>query len=146
MSDDVAPCHAACHACHPMKIFIRLFFKTLRLVLGPFMLLWEVLSRPKAITRAPAQQREVDALSRNLTLYQFSTCPFCIKVRKEIHRLALPIERRDAQHAVGHRAELLQGSGAVQVPCLRITHPDGKVQWLAESGAIISYLNQRFAG
>lgn len=128
-----------------MKPFIRLFFKTLRLVLGPFMLLWERVSRPKPLVRAAAVQADIDLQCQGITLYQFSTCPFCIKVRKEIHRLALPIERRDAQHNATHRAGLLQGNGAVQVPCLRITNHDGKVQWLAESSAIIDYLNRRFA-
>ncbi len=81
-----------------MKTVIRLFFRTLRLVLGPFMLLWERLSRPAGLVRPPAQQAEVDQQCRNLVLYQFSTCPFCIKVRQEMHRLSLTIERRDAQH------------------------------------------------
>jgi glutathione S-transferase len=30
------------------------------------------------------------------------------------------------------------------VPCLKITDANGQSQWLFESGAIISYLNQRF--
>jgi len=129
-----------------MRIFIRLFFKTLRLVLGPFMLLWELASRPKPLVRTAVVQADIDLQCQGITLYQFSTCPFCIKVRQEIHRLALPIERRDAQHDARNRAELLQGNGAVQVPCLRITDHDGNVQWLAESSAIIDYLNRRFAG
>ncbi len=128
-----------------MKPLIRLFFKTLRLLLGPFMLLWESVSRPRPVVRAATDQAAIDAQCQGITLYQFSTCPFCIKVRQEIHRLALPIERRDAQHDTNNRAELLQGSGAVQVPCLRITDGTGKVQWLAESSAIIAYLNRRFA-
>lgn len=128
-----------------MKILIRYFFKTLRLVLGPFMLIWEVISRAKPVLRQPAQQTEVDQACRNLVLYQFQTCPFCIKVRKEMYRLALPIERRDAQHDLQNKADLLKGSGRDQVPCLKVTDVSGQVQWIAESGAIISYLNQRFA-
>jgi len=128
-----------------MKILIRLFFKTLRLVLGPFMLIWEVISRAKPVVRQPAQQAQVDQACRSLVLYQFRTCPFCIKVRKEMHRLALPIERRDAQHDLQNKADLLQGSGRDQVPCLKVTEASGQVQWITESGAIINYLNQRFA-
>jgi glutaredoxin len=128
-----------------MKILIRYFFKTLRLVLGPFMLVWEVVSRKKPVPRAPALQAQVDQQCRSLVLYHFKTCPFCIKVRKEMHRLALTIERRDAQHDVKHRADLVQAVGEAKVPCLKITDPTGAEQWLTESGAIIGYLNQRFA-
>jgi len=127
-----------------MKPLIRLFFRTLRIVLGPFVLLWEVLSRPKPVVRAPALQAQVDQDCRSLTLYQFKTCPFCLKVRQEMHRLALPVERRDAQHDASHKAELLQGSGRDQVPCLKVTDANGQVQWIKDSGVIISYLSQRF--
>jgi len=128
-----------------MKILVRLFFKSLRLVLGPFMLLWERLSRPAPVVRAAALQADVDKQCRSLVLYQFSTCPFCIKVRKEMHHLALTVERRDAQKNEANRAELTQGLGEVKVPCLKITDSAGQVQWLAESGAIIAYLRGRFA-
>jgi glutaredoxin len=128
-----------------MKPLIRLFFRTLRTLLGPVMLLKERLSRPNAVQRAPAQQAEVDRQCQSLTLYQFKTCPFCIKVRQEMHRLALPITRQDAQHDAQSRAALLQGSGATKVPCLKITDADGSVRWLTDSGAIIDYLRGRFA-
>lgn len=127
-----------------MKPLIRLFFRTLRVVLGPFMVLFETISRPKPVQRPPAQQAQVDADCRSLVLYQFKTCPFCIKVRKEMHRLALPIEKRDAQHNAANKADLLAGSGRDQVPCLKVTDAQGQVQWIKDSGAIISYLNQRF--
>lgn len=128
-----------------MRPLIRLFFRTLRLVLNPFMLLWEALSTPKGIVRSAAAQQRVDEQTRPLALYQFRTCPFCIKVRKEIARLSLNIELRDAQHDATHRAELEQGGGKLQVPCLRITDASGQVQWLYESGAINAWLHQRFA-
>lgn len=127
-----------------MKPLIRLFFRTLRIVLGPFMLLWEVLSRQHPVLRPSALQAQVDQDCAKMVLYHFKTCPFCIKVRKEMHRLALPIEKRDAQHDANNKADLLQGSGRDQVPCLKVTGADGQVQWIKDSGAIISYLNQRF--
>ncbi len=129
-----------------MKNVIRLFFRMLRIVLGPFMLLWERISRPAGVQRAAAAQAEVDQQCRTLVLYQFSTCPFCIKVRQEMRRLSLQVERRDAQHDAQNRAELVQGLGQAKVPCLKITDSAGKVQWLSESGAIISYLQGRFTG
>ncbi|MCV2357348.1 glutathione S-transferase N-terminal domain-containing protein, partial [Paucibacter sp. B2R-40] len=120
-----------------MKPLIRLFFRTLRLLLGPVLLLKERLTRPAPMQRSAEAQLEVDRQCASLTLYQFKTCPFCIKVRQEIQALALPIVRLDAQHDEPNRAALLQGSGATKVPCLKITDAKGSVQWLSESGAII---------
>ncbi len=128
-----------------MKTLVRLFFKTLRIVLGPFMLLGEWLTRPTGIVRAPDAQAQVDQACRVLALYQFRTCPFCIKVRQEMRRLSLDIERRDAQHTGQHRDALVAGGGRAMVPCLRIAATDGTAQWLYESGAIIAYLRERFA-
>lgn len=128
-----------------MKTAIRLFFKTLRTVLGPFMLLKERLTQPRGLVRDPAVQTTVNLQCKNLALYQFNTCPFCIKVRQEMRRLSLPIEHRDAQHNAAHRAELLQGGGAVKVPCLKITDANGQSQWLYDSAAIVAYLRSRFA-
>ncbi len=128
-----------------MKVVIKLFFKTLRIVLGPFMLLWEWLSRPQSIVRTPELQTQVDAECRKLLLYQFKTCPFCIKVRQEMRRLTLNIDRRDAQGEGPNRDELIAGGGRAMVPCLRVTDASGNSQWLYESGAIIAYLRERFA-
>ena len=128
-----------------MKLLVKLFFRSLRILLIPFMLLWEFVTTPKGIVRSAAAQQEVDQQSRNLVLYQFKTCPFCIKVRREISRLSLPIELRDAQKNPQNRAELLQGGGYIKVPCLKITDEHGNVQWMYESTAINQYLHQRFA-
>ena len=128
-----------------MKTIVRAFFRTLRTVLGPVMLLKERLTQPAGVVREAAAQAGVDAQCQSLALYQFSTCPFCIKVRQEMRRLSLPIEKRDAQHHAAHRNELLQGTGATQVPCLRITEADGQTRWLQDSAAIVAYLRERFA-
>lgn len=128
-----------------MKTVIRFFFQTLRILLGPVMLLWEIVSRPSPLIRQTTLQAEVDQQCKDLVLYQFRTCPFCLKVRQAMHGLSLPIERRDAQYNEKNRADLLQGSGFTKVPCLKITDSSGNVQWLSESGAIIAYLRGRFA-
>ena len=127
-----------------MKTVIRTFFRILRIVLGPVMLLKERLTRPAAIERSPAAQSTVDLQCQSLVLYQFSTCPFCIKVRQEMHRLSLPIELRDSQNNSAHRSELLQSTGTTQVPCLKITDHNGQTQWLKESSAIVAYFRERF--
>ena len=128
-----------------MKTFIRYFFRTLRIVLGPFMLLKEALTKPKGITRSAAAQAAVDEQCKTLALYQFNTCPFCIKTRQEIARLSLPIQRIDAQHEGAGRQALLSGGGQTKVPCLRITDSAGTSQWLYDSEKIIAYLRTQFA-
>jgi len=128
-----------------MKTVIRTFFRTLRVVLGPVMLLKERLTQPAGVQRVAAAQDAVDQQCQSLALYQFSTCPFCIKVRQEIRRLSLPIEKRDAQHHAANRNELLQGSGATKVPCLKITEADGQTRWLQDSTEIMAYLRERFS-
>jgi glutaredoxin len=127
-----------------MKTFIRFFFRTLRTVLGPVMLLKEKITRPKGLSRPQAAQEKVDRQCQSLALYQFQTCPFCIKVRQEISRLSLNIKRIDAQHEGPGRQELLKGGGQTKVPCLKITDKAGKTQWLYDSEKIIAYLRGRF--
>ncbi len=128
-----------------MRTVIRLFFRTLRIILGPFMLLGEALSAPKGIVRSSEDQQAVDAALSGLALYQFRTCPFCIKVRQEMRRLSLQVEKRDAQREGEHRSALIAGGGEAKVPCLRIDEGAGKARWLYESDAIIAYLRERFA-
>ena len=127
-----------------MRILIRYFFRALRVVLTPFLLLGDKLTTPKSMERDPAEQARVDAETAHLALYQFPACPFCIKSRRAIRRLGLNIELRNAQHEGEHRDALLEGGGKVQVPCLRIAHPDDRVEWLYESADIVRYLEDRF--
>ena len=127
------------------RAMIRMFFRTLRLVLNPFMLAWARLAMPKGIARSTEAQQTVDRECTKLALYHFKTCPFCIKVRHEMARLSLPIALLEAQHDEANRAELLQGGGKVQTPCLRITDGQGQIQWMYESKDIIQYLQQRFS-
>lgn len=127
-----------------MRLIIRYFFRFVRLVLTPFMILAEKLTTPKGVTRDQQQQKVIDEQCQSLALYQFKTCPFCIKVRKQLARLALPIELRDAQHNQEHRKQLEEGGGKVKVPCLRIRQEDGQTQWMYESDDINAYLEKRF--
>ncbi|MGM0905342.1 MAG: glutathione S-transferase N-terminal domain-containing protein [Pseudomonadota bacterium] len=127
-----------------MRIIIRYFFRGLRLILTPIVLLVEKLTTPKGKDRSEQEQKKVDEACKSLALYQFAACPFCVKVRKEIARLNLNIELRDAKNNDEHRDALLNGGGRVKVPCLRIEEGD-KVQWMYESDDINQYLQQRFA-
>ncbi|WP_019626513.1 glutathione S-transferase N-terminal domain-containing protein [Thioalkalivibrio sp. ALJT] len=127
-----------------MRPLIRTFFRGVRLILTPFMLIGERLSRPRGIERDPADQARVDEQTQALALYHFPACPFCIKARRAMQRLSLDIELRNAQPAGPWREELQNEGGRLQVPCLRVEEEDGSVQWLYESDAIIHYLHSRF--
>ena len=127
-----------------MKIIIRTFFKTLRIVLGPVMLLREKLTRPQGIVRSQAAQQSADLQCQALALYHYKTCPFCMKVRQEMARLSLNIQRVDAQPPGADRDALTREGGQTKVPCLKITDAAGKSQWLYESDKIIGYLRGQF--
>lgn len=124
---------------------MKLFFRLLRAILGPVMLLKERLTRPQGVLRNAADQVRADAACQNLALYQFNTCPFCIKVRQEMRRLSLKVELRDAQNSAENRQTLLAQGGSPKVPCLKITDQQGNAKWLYESNDIIRYLQQEFA-
>ena len=128
-----------------MKFLIRYFFKTIRLILGPVVLLVNFITMPKGIERPEDEQQKLDSETKNITLYQFRTCPFCIKVKRMIRRLSLNIEMRDAQFDEKAREELLAQGGKVMVPCLKIVDDKGEETWMYESEMINDYLNQRFA-
>ena len=128
-----------------MKFIIRSFFKVVRAIVGPILLFLDFITSPKGIERPASEQREIDSRTASLVLYQFRTCPFCIKVRRVIKRLSLNIELRDAQHNQTHRDALQLGGGDIKVPCLRISNAAGEDVWLYESDEIIAYLNKHFA-
>lgn len=128
-----------------MKFIIRSFFQIIRMLLGPVILFWDLVTTPKGVERPEIEQDEVDRKTRSLVLYQFRTCPFCIKVRRAMKRLSLNIEILDAQRDIANREELLLGGGTIKVPCLKITEQDGEVRWMYESDDINDYLKQQFA-
>jgi len=128
-----------------MKWFIKIFFKTVRLLIGPIILFIDFITTPRGIKRPKEEQDKIDAEVSNLVLYQFKTCPFCIKVKRNNKRLSLNIETRDAQHNPIYREELLNGGGQIKVPCLKIVDEKGQQKWMYESDDIVTYLQNRFA-
>ncbi|WP_439135854.1 glutathione S-transferase N-terminal domain-containing protein [Pseudomaricurvus sp.] len=123
---------------------MKFLLKLLREGLGRLIVLIDWVTRPRKLKRTPDAQKQVEQAAQGLSLYQFYACPFCVKTRRALHRLNLPIDLRDAKPGSPHREELHNGGGAIKVPCLRIEE-EGKVRWMYESGDIISYLEQRFA-
>jgi glutaredoxin len=125
-----------------MRFIIRYFFKGVHAIVGPILLTVDWLTTPCGIKRSPDEQQRIDKHTENLVMYQFFTCPFCIKTRRAIKRLSLNIETRDALRHAPSRQQLLEGGGVIQVPCLRITTEDDGVEWLYESNEIIKYLEE----
>lgn len=120
------------------------FIKLIRNFLGLLIATIDVLTRGSKLKRTPEKQQQVNQDAKNVSLYQFFACPFCIKTRRAMYKLNLPIEKRSASEGSSHRDDLLQGGGKIKVPCLRIEE-NGKVEWLYESSDIIRYLEKRFA-
>ena len=119
-------------------------FKPIRWVLGQIIIFVDWLTRPKPITRPTDTQAEVDKQTGSMVLYQFQQCPFCVKTRRQIRRLALNIEKRDARNDPQWNLELINKGGKYQVPCLRQFEDDGAEQWIYGSDEIIQYLDRRF--
>ena len=120
-------------------------FKPVRWLLGQIIIFIDWLTRPKPMQRSAEAQKEVDEQTKNIALYQFQQCPFCVKTRRQIHRLALNIEKRDARNDSQWNQELINDGGKYQVPCLKITAADGSVQWMYESTEINQYLDEKFS-
>ena len=120
-----------------------MLLKIVREGLGRTIVLIDQLTRPTPMTRTADDQRAAELAVQPMALYQYFACPFCIKTRRAIHRLNLPIALRDAQNDPEHRSALANDGGKLQVPCLRIDEDEG-TRWLYESGDIIGYLEQRF--
>ena len=118
--------------------------RAVRAVLGPIILLWDKIFQPTALARDDTSQADVDAAAESLKLYELLACPFCVRVRRQMTRLAVPIETRNVKHHPAWRDELLREGGSPKVPCLRIEE-DGGVRWLYESSAIGEYLETRFS-
>jgi glutaredoxin len=120
-------------------------FKPVRWVLAQLIIFIDWATRPKPLQRTPDAQQAVDQQTENMALYQFRQCPFCVRTRRQIHRLALNIETRDARNDPQWNRELVNDGGRYQVPCLKVVSDDGNVQWIYESREINQYLHDRFA-
>jgi glutaredoxin len=123
---------------------VKYFFKAVRAIVQPIILFFDWVTRPAWPKRTGEDQRALDEKTSNLALYQFHACPFCIITRRAMRRLGLNIELRDAQNDPRWEQELIEQGGKRQVPCLRITNEDGRVEWMYESKDIMHYLEQNY--
>ncbi len=120
-------------------------FKPVRWVLGQIIIFIDWITRPTPMQRSAQAQSEIDKATQMMALYQFKQCPFCVKTRRQIRRLNLNIEQRDARNDPKWNQELVNEGGKYQVPCLKITTEDGSVEWMYESSEIGQYLEKRFS-
>ena len=121
-----------------------MLIKALRVGLGQLIVFIDFITRPRKQKRTPEAQAQVAQATASMALYQFHACPFCVRTRRTMHRLNLPIALRDAKNDEQHRQALLTQGGAIKVPCLRIDE-NGGTTWMYESKAIMQYLQDRFA-
>ncbi|GGD08568.1 glutaredoxin family protein [Halopseudomonas salina] len=118
--------------------------KALRTGLGNLIIFLDFITRPRKMKRSAENQAAVEQAAAGLALYQFRACPFCVRTRRTLHRLNVPVTLKDAKNNPADRQALLEEGGKIKVPCLRIEE-EGKVTWLYESKVIGAYLEDRFA-
>ncbi len=120
-----------------------MIIRIIREILGRILVLIDFLTRPKPIKHSAEKQAKIDAAAKHFQLYQFYACPFCIRVRRQAHRLNISLTTKDAQNNPDIKKELLDQGGSRKVPCLKIEE-NGTVEWMYESKDIIQYLYKRF--
>lgn len=114
----------------------------IRWPIGRLILLGNFVFSPTSPKRSAEEQAKFDDITKNLSLYQLPSCPFCVKVRRTMKREGLNIELRNINQKNDYREELIREGGKRTVPCLRIEKADGQVQWLYESSDVIAHLQQ----
>jgi glutaredoxin 3 len=78
--------------------------------------------------------------NHELTLYQFDSCPFCIKVNHYLIQNNISIPTKNTMTDPDAKSKLMKIGGKTQVPCLVI---DGKA--LYESDDIINWFEQNYS-
>ena len=122
---------------------MKLLLKVIRAVLGWILITLDRVFPPRIRPLTAEQKAKLDQNTQGWILYHFEGCPFCIKVRRQIRRLGLRIESREVLKNPQFKAELLQGGGEIQVPCLKIpASGQDSERWMYESTAINDYLEK----
>ena len=121
-----------------------MILKLIRKIVGGLILFWDRTFVPKGIQRDEESQAKVDEATKQLALYQYPACPFCVKVRRAMKRLSINMELLDPRGNEACGKELIEGGGKLKTPCLRITE-NGETRWMYESSDIIDFLESKFA-
>ena len=118
--------------------------RLIRWFVGRLILFINLVTLPKPIKRKEIEQDKIDKQTKNLTIYQFEACPFCVKVRRFIRKNSLRINLKDAKNNKIFKSELVNEGGKHKVPCLKIEKINAKTEWLYESSEIIKFLEKEF--
>jgi len=118
--------------------------RLIRWFVGRLILFINLVTLPKPIKRKEIEQDKIDKQTKNLTIYQFEACPFCVKVRRFIRKNSLRINLKDAKNNKIFKSELVNEGGKHKVPCLKIEKINAKTEWLYESTEIIKFLEKEF--
>ena len=115
----------------------------IRWILGIIILSLDFLTRPKSMKRDHNTQNKINEITKNMSLYQYKACPFCVKVRRKLRKYSLNIELKDAKNNNSNKNDLKNLGGKLKVPCLRIENNKNDIQWLYESKDIINFLENK---
>ena len=124
---------------------MKYLFLPIHLVVGGLIRLVDLLTTPTPLQRPAEEQARIAEACNNLMLYHYPSCPFCVRVRRHMKRLNLPIRLIDPRRDAQAMQRLVEQGGRQQVPCLQIIEADGQSVWMYESADINSYLDRRFA-
>jgi len=119
--------------------------KTIKKIIGSILAAINDKTLPQKGHRSAEIQKKVLKEISSFSIYEFSTCPYCMRVRRALHRLNLPIELRNIKQNNKFRIELIEQGGKVQVPCLKIENHGEPDKWMYESKEIVRFLESKFS-
>jgi len=123
---------------------LKLILKITRLLIGNLIIIANTCLPPQQIKRSKEDQAKADQRAKQLQLYQFHLCPFCVKVRRQINALNIKIDLKNVNKDTNLENELIQLGGKRKVPCLRVEE-NNSIKWLYESSDINTFLRKRFS-
>ena len=124
---------------------MKYLFLPIHFIVGNLIRLVDFATTPSSMKRSEEAQQVIDERCKNLTLYYYPTCPFCVRVKRQMKRLNLNISKVDPRKDELAMKNLQEQGGKVQVPCLQITGEDGSSEWMYESSDINEYLTKEFS-
>ena len=119
--------------------------KLIRKVLGFLILMLDRIFTPAPeVSRSSGEQSTLDTKVSGWTLYHLEACPFCVKVRRELKRLAINLPLKEINADPRNHEELMAGGKIDQVPCLRYIDESDAEHWMYESTDINAFLRSTF--
>lgn len=127
--------------CHQLQVRKRHSMQIIRFLLGRLILFLDWITSPHPIKITSTELEVIQDKVKDMTIYEFRACPFCVRVRRFMKKNNISINTKDARRNKAFAQELIDGGGKLQVPCLRIGNSSSP-EWLYESKDIILYLKK----